>query len=473
MDLSNYLLMKQEMSLMLVFLILIIYDLFFSESSKKYYHPVACCLFLCHTILGFLPQTVGTSFAGMYVSGDIENTVKNILNIGVFIIFLQSYGWLSNERGIQKRSEFFLLTLSTLFGMYLMISSGNFLLFFIGLETASLPIAALAAFDKHINKSAEAGAKFIFTAVFSTAIMLFGLSMIYGSCGTLYFEDLAFLIQTSPLLILALVFFLCALFFKISLVPFHLWTADVYEGAPTNVTAYLSTISKGASVFALMSILYRVFGNMTLEWNSILWWIVLLSITIGNLFAMRQKNIKRFLAFSSISQAGYIILSVMTGSVQGMTSTIYYILIYIVSNLAAFGVVSIIDNKTGKTQIEDYNGLYKSNPNLALILMLAVFSLGGIPPTAGFFSKFFVFTASAARGEYLLLFIALINTVVSLYYYLLIVKAMFINKTEEPIENIKSDFYLKASFFICIIGIFVLGFTSNIYEYIETISFGL
>ena len=482
MDLTNYLLMRQEISLMVVFLILIIYDLFAKE--KKYFQPVACGLFLVHTVIGFLPHTAlyflpqnfGTSFEGMYVSGEIENTVKNILNIGVFIVFLQSNSWLVKEDAILKRGEYFLLTLSTLLGMYLMISSGSFMLFYIGLETASLPMAALIAFDKYTHNSAEAGAKYMFTAVFSSAVMLFGLSLLYGSVGTLYFTDMAMLLtQPTALSIMAMIFTLSGLFFKISLVPFHFWTADAYEGAPTNITAYLSTISKGAAVFTLMSILYRVFGNFVSEWQSVLWWLVLISITIGNLFAMRQANIKRFLAFSSISQAGYIVLAVMSGTALGMSSTVYYILVYAVSNLAAFGVANIIDSRTGKTQIADYNNLYKTNPKLALVMMIAMFSLGGIPPTAGFFSKFFVFTAAAQQGEYLLLFLALINTVISLYYYLLVVKAMFIGKADgtAPIERIESDRYLKVSFVVCLAGIFVLGFTSGIFGYLENISFGV
>ena len=339
-----------------------------------------------------------------------------------------------------------MLVLLTLFGMYMMISARNFILFFIGLETASLPIASLVAFDKYTHHSAEAGAKFILTAVFSSVIMLFGLSMLYGNCGTLYFEDIATtIIAPSAIVILALTFVLTGLFFKLSLVPFHLWTADVYEGAPTNVTSYLSTISKGAAVYALMVILYRVFGNLFFEWNAMLWWIILITITIGNIFAIRQNNFKRFLAFSSISQAGYIILSVFIGTAQGMGATIYYILVYVVSNLAAFGVANAIETQTGKINISDYNGLYKTNPNLSIILMLAMFSLGGIPPTAGFFSKFFVFTAVAEQQEYLLLFIALLNTVISLYYYLLVVKAIFINPNETPIEKLTTDNYTKVS----------------------------
>jgi NADH-quinone oxidoreductase subunit N len=473
MDLSNYLLMKQEMSLMVVFFILIVYDLFASEKFRKYFLPVACLLFLAHTIYGFLPQTTGSSFSGMYVSGTTQNMIKNILNIGVLLVFLQSNSWLAKPDAIFKRGEFFMLTLLTLFGMYLMISSGNFILFYIGLETASLPMASLVAFNKYENNSAEAGAKYIFNAVFSSAILLFGISFIYGAFGTLYFNDLAANLHPTPLLIMAMVFFLVGLFFKISLVPFHFWTADVYQGAPTSVTAYLSTVSKGAAVFAMMTILYKMFANLAFEWQGLLWWVVLITITVGNLFAMRQTNLKRFLAFSSISQAGYIALSVLAGSAQGMASTIYYIFVYVFSNMAAFGVINAIETKTGKVNMRDYDGLYSTNPKLALIMMIAFFSLGGIPPTAGFFSKFFVFTAAANQGQYLLVLFALLNTIISLYYYLLVVKAMFINKSDSPVEYFRSDSYMKISLVICFVGLLTIGFASGIYQYLTQISFGI
>lgn len=472
MDLRNYLLMKQEISLLVVFLILIIYDLFATEKSKKYFHPIGCMLFLANIIYGFFPQGMGTSFSGMYVSGAVEIAIKNILNIGVFLVFLQSDGWLSKSSASFKRGEFFMITLLTLFGMYLMISSGHFLLFYIGLETASLPMASLVAFEKYKNNSAEAGAKYIFTAVFSSAILLFGISLLYGAMGTLYFDDITLFMSSTPLLVMSMIFFVVGLFFKISLVPFHFWTADVYQGAPTNVTSYLSTISKGAAVFALMTILYRTFTMLAVEWHTILWWVTAISITVGNLFAIRQKNLKRFLAFSSISQAGYIILSVIAGTPQGMASTIYFILVYIFSNMAAFGVIASIENKSSKVDMDDYNGLYKTNPLLAVIMMIALFSLGGIPPTAGFFSKFFVFTAAASQGEYLLVLIALVNTIISLYYYLLIVKAMFIMPNDNPIEKFKSDNYMRISLVICLAGLIVLGFTSGIYEYLNMNSFG-
>ena len=369
--------------------------------------------------------------------------------------------------------EFYTLTLSTLLGMYFMVSAGHFLLFFLGLELATVPMACLVAFDKYKGHSAEAGAKFILSALFSSGIFLYGISMIYGTVGTLYFEDIPAGITGSPLQILALVFFFSGMAFKLSLVPFHLWTADTYQGAPTTVAAYLSVISKGAAAFALMAILVKVFGSMTAQWSEMLCVVIVATITIANLFAIRQQNLKRFLAYSSVSQAGYIMLGVISGSAIGMTSLVYYILVYMISNLAAFGVIAIIENRTGKITIDDYNGLYSTNPKLSIVMMLALFSLAGIPPFAGFFSKFFIFAAAAEQGFYVLVFIALLNTIISLYYYLLVVKAMFINKTEEAIAPVRSDIYTRLSLIVCTAGILILGLLSTIYEHIGMFSFGI
>jgi NADH-quinone oxidoreductase subunit N len=473
MDLSNYLLMKPELSLTAVFLLLIIYDLFASDNAKKQYFPVACLLFLLHTVYTFFTLETGTSFAGMYATGAAQHAIKCILNVGVLLIFLQANSWLSKPESVYKRGEFFMLTVLTLLGMYLMISSGNFLLFYIGLETASLPIAALVAFDKYTHHSAEAGAKYIFVAIFSSAIMIFGLSFLYGACGSLYYTNMAANIVSTPLIIMGAIFFMGGLFFKISLAPFHLWAPDVYQGAPTNVTLYLSTISKGASVFALTAILYQVFPTLSDMWQDVLWIVILLTMTIGNLFALRQKNMKRFLAFSSISQAGYIMLSVFAGTKLGMAGSIYYIFVYIFSNVAAFGVITAIENKTGKVSMDDYNGLYKSNPKLALAMMIAMFSLGGIPFTAGFFSKMFVFMAAMEKGFIVLVILAFLNTIISLYYYLLVVKAMFIKSSDNTIETLKTDGYLKTSLVASMAGIFFAGLISWFYEYLGTVSFGM
>ena len=474
MDLSNFLFMRHEISLIAVFLILLAYDLIAPDNGKKYFQITACVLFGIHTILGFfMPKEAVSAFGGMYITGDIYILVKNILNIGVLLAFMQANTWLVKADTITRRGEYFVITLFTLLGMYYMISAGNFLMFYIGLELSSIPLAILVAYDKFSAKSAEAGAKYILSAAFSSAIMLYGISLVYGVAGTTYFDDIQTTLFHNPMAILGMVFFLAGLFFKLSMVPFHLWTADVYEGAPTVVTAYLSTVTKTAVAFVTTAVLFKVFMTFATEWQNILWWIIIITITIGNLFAIRQQNLKRFFAFSSISQVGYIALGILAGTEAGMTAVIYYSLIYIFSNFAIFGVIQSIESKTGKIGMNDYDGLYSTNPKLALIMMIALFSLGGIPPFAGFFSKFFIFTAAAAQGQYLIVLIALINTIISLYYYLLIVKAMFINKSETPIEALKTDSYGRVALIICTLGIILIGLYSPIYQFIGTFSFGM
>ena len=409
----------------------------------------------------------------MYHNAPIQSIVKSILSIGTLIVFLMAHEWMKLPDTIIKQGEFYLLTLCTLLGMYFMISAGHFLLFFVGLETASVPMAALVAFDKYRHHSAEAGAKYILTALFSSGLLLYGISLIYGTTGTLYFEDIPAGLSGSPLQIMAFVFFFSGMGFKLSLVPFHLWTADVYEGAPSTVTAYLSVISKGAAAFTLLTILIKVFAPMTDQWQEVLYWVIIASITLANLFALRQENLKRLMAFSSISQAGYIMLGVISGSAQGMASLVYYVLIYMFANLSVFTVITIVALRAHRFTLEDYNGLYGTNPKLAFLMTLALFSLAGIPPFAGFFSKFFIFAAAFNGGFHLLVFIALINTVLSLYYYLKIVKAMYINRNDEPIATFRSDNYTRASLIICTIGIIVLSFASVIYQNIDKFSFGL
>lgn len=467
--------MRSEFLLIFQILFLIIYDLFVSDSGKKHFDLVACSLFVITTIIGFFPIPTGSAFGGMYVTDPMTSVVKAILNIGVILVFLQSKTWLNDSNTFHKRSEFYILIISTLFGMDLMISSGHFLTFYLGLELASLPLVALVAYNKFSKESVEAGAKFVLIAAFSSSMLLFGISMLYGSAGAsgLYFDAMHDSITANPMQLLGMVFFFSGLAFKISLVPFHLWTADVYQGAPTNVSAFLSVISKGAAVFALMLVLFKVFGSLAAYWSYIVYGLVIVTITIGNLFAMRQTNIKRFLAFSSVSQAGYIMLGVLAGTPAGMSAVVYYITVYMVSNIGAFAVVSILENNSGKTLISDYNGLYQTNPKLSLAMMLFMFSLGGIPPFAGFFSKFFIFMAAAEQSYYILVFIALLNTVISLYYYLLVVKAMFINKSDSPIASVKTDNYSKVGLTICVAGALLLGLVSCVYGYIEQFGFGI
>ena len=479
MDYSQFLLLKEELSLILVIVILFVADLFMSpDAHKNDGKPVLntmlpVVLLTIHTLITIVPGPMADAFGGMYHNQPIQSIVKSILSIGTLIVFLMAHEWMRRPDTAIKQGEFYILTLSTLLGMYFMISAGHFLMFFIGLETASIPMAALVAFDKYRHHSAEAGAKYILTALFSSGLLLYGLSLIYGTVGTLYFADIPARLTGDPLQIMAFVFFFSGMGFKISLVPFHLWTADVYEGAPSTVTAYLSVISKGSAAFVLMTILIKVFAPMVAQWQEVLYWIIIASITLANLFALRQQNLKRLMAFSSISQAGYIMLGIISGTSQGMTSLVFYVLIYMFANLSVFTVITIVALRAHKFTLDDYNGLYNTNPKLAFLMTLALFSLAGIPPFAGFFSKFFIFAAAFEGGFHLLVFIALINTIISLYYYLKIVKAMYINKSDEPIAAFRSDNYTRASLAICTLGIVVLSIASVVYQSIDKFSFGL
>ena len=471
MNLESFLLMRHEIVLTAALMIILIAEL--STENKKSIVNLSLVLMVVATVIGFIPSHEGTLFGGMYQTNHMKVLMKNILNIGTMILFFQVADWIKKPEYHNKISEFYMLILSTLIGMNFMISSGHFLLFYLGLELATIPIAALAAYDRSKNISAEAGIKLILSSALSSGIMLYGISMLYGTLGSLYYGDIATMNMDTPLQIMAFIFFFAGMGFKISLVPFHLWTADVYEGAPINVASYLSVISKGAAVFILAILLYTVFYSIAPMWKHLLYAIAIVTMTVGNLFALRQKNLKRFLAFSSIAQAGFILLGMIDGSSLGMAAILYFVLIYIFTNLGAFGVVSAISAATGKEHIDDYNGLYSTNPKLSLLMMLSLFSLAGIPPVAGFFGKFFLFTAAAHSGYYWLVFIAVINATISLYYYLLVVKAMFINKSDEPIAYFKSSLTTRVGLAMCLAGIFAVGLFSPIYEYIRMFSVGM
>jgi len=451
-------------------LFVLISDLAVKPEKKHRLINITVILFTGFSITGFIPVTEGSLFGGMFQSTDLTTGMKNILNIGLLIVLLQSVIWLKKEQNLGKASEYLILLFSTLIGMYFMISSGDFLMFYIGLELATIPATILAAFDRSRNASAEAGIKFIFSSALSSGVLLSGLSFIYGTTGSIYFADVMQSFGTSSLHLLGFIFFISGMGFKISLVPFHFWAADVYEGAPVNITSYLSVISKGAAVFILTILLYKVFSSLTDAWELILYVLAVITMTVANLFAIRQNNLKRFMAFSSIAQAGFILLGIMGASQTGMTTVVYFMLIYVFTNLAAFGVISSVSHQTGNETISSYNGLYRTNPLLSLTMMMALFSLAGIPPVAGFFGKFFLFTSAASRGYYILVLIAVLNATISLYYYLRVVKAMFIDLNDQPIAYFKSDIYTRLSLVFCMAGVILTGFFGVVYEYIHRLS---
>lgn len=424
-------------------------------------------LLLMNVVLGFFLNKEGSVFSGMFYSNAIIAFQKNILSIAVFLISLLCADWLKKSSNI---FEFFILILSAVLGMFFMISSGNLLMFYLSLELATIPVAALANFDLHKRISSEAAMKMILSSAFSSGILLFGISLLYGATGTISFSELPQALSSAPLQILAFVFVVSAFGFKLSVVPFHLWTADVYEGSPIAVASFLSVVSKGSIAFIFLTALYKVFEPLNGVWYNMIVILSLATMIIGNLFALRQQNIKRFLAFSSIAQVGFILVGMSSNAAVGLTSVTYFVLIYVFSNLAAFGVASVISEKTGKENIDDYKGLYQTNPYLSWILALALFSLAGIPPTAGFFGKLFLITAGATKGNYWFITMVALNLIVSLYYYLRVVRAVFMDKNEQPIERIKGSRSVNFGLSICAAGIVLVGLVSWIYEYISKLS---
>src|SRR6478672_3549484 len=359
-------LMKQELSLAIVLFLLLFIKLGRDRSNESYLVMINVLLLL-NLVVGFFWNKEGILFNEMFRTNQLMVLEKSILNLGMLIISLQAWPWLRTHQHVP---EFYMLLVSTMIGMFFMISGGNLLMFYLGLELSTIPLAAAANFDLTKRRSSEAAMKLIFSSAFASALLLFGISMIYGTTGTLTFSQLPQHITGDPLQIFAFILLLAGFGFKISVVPFHLWTADVYEGAPIAVTSFLSVISKGSVLFVFVSVLYTVCKPLAATWYNMLFVLSVLTILIGNLFAIRQNNLKRFLAFSSIAQIGFILVGITGSSQLGTASLVYFVLIYVFSNLAAFGVVALVSALTGRELVSDYKGFYRTNPVLSWVLTI-------------------------------------------------------------------------------------------------------
>lgn len=425
-------------------------------------------LLLLNFVFGIFFNKEGDLFGNMFHNSPLIVFEKSILNLAVYLISMLCSGWFKRTEHLV---EFFILMLSSLLGMFLMISGGNLLIFYLSLELATIPVAAMVNFDLEKKRSSEGAMKMLLSSAFSSGILLFGISIVYGITGTISFSEIAsHLDASSSIQIMAFVFLFAAFAFKLSIVPFHLWTADVYEGAPIAATSFLSVVSKGAFSFIFITALYKVFVPLQEVWYVMLVVLAIATMVVGNLFALRQQNIKRFLAFSSIAQVGFILVGISSSDNYGITSVVYFILIYIFSNLGAFGVAAVISEYSGKENIDDYRGLYKTNSLLSWILALSLFSLAGIPPTAGFFGKLFLLTAAGSKGSYWFIATAALNMVISLYYYLRIIRAVFMDKNEQAIPKITINAPEKFALLICAVGIILIGFVGWIYDYILSLT---
>jgi NADH-quinone oxidoreductase subunit N len=463
---DNVLLFRFEIIIAVLILALLIMSLRDFNTKVTAFLGTMNVLLLVNFIVGWLPMYTGSYFSGFFRTTDLIVFEKNILNLGILLISLTSYQWLKQS---EHRLEFYFLMLSSIMGVFVMLSSGHILMLYLGIEMSTIPIAALSNFNLDEKRSSEAGLKLILLSAFSTGIMLFGISLLYGAVGNLSFQSVIANLHPNMLTIFAFTFIMAGVAFKMSIVPFHLWTADVYEGSPIAVTNFLSVISKGSVVFVFLTILYSLFGGLKEEWLYAICILSILSMTVGNLFALRQQNAKRFLAFSSISQVGFVLVGVAGASVMGSTAVVYFILIYLLSNIAAFGVIGAMADTTGSESLQSFKGLYKSNPFYALFMVVALFSLAGIPPIAGFFGKLFLLTAGLNSKLYILLGFAGVNLVLSLYNYLRVVKYMFIDEAVETIPPLKRNKQLTIALVTCIIGLLIIGFIPAIYQYIDQV----
>lgn len=464
-----FILLKQELVIVAIIFLLLFIKLGKDRSNESLL-PLINVVLLLNVLLGFFGSKEGSLFGEMFHTGKLIILEKNILNLATWIISLLSFSWLRTHKHV---IEFYILLLTALLGMFFMISSGNLLVLYLGLEMSTIPIAAAANFDLAKRKSSEAAMKMIISSAFSSALVLLGISWIYGVSGSLDFSVILLQGPDSPFHIFAFILLVSGFAFKMSAVPFHLWTADVYEGAPVSVTAYLSVVSKASVVFVILAFLYNAGKAFADTWYHILIVLSILSIIIGNLFALRQNNFKRFLAFSSIAQVGFILIGIAGSSQVSSAAVVYFVLVYVFSNLAAFGVVALVSAVSGKDNISDYKAFYTTNPLLSWVLTIAMFSLAGVPPTAGFFGKFFLLMAGAAKGNYWLIGIAALNMVVSFYYYLRVVKAIFMEENPKPIEKLAIPGASRLALYICLAGMLIAGLASCVYDYIYSISFGL
>ncbi len=441
----DYLALAPELVVVGTILAVLTLDLFLPRSRKYWVATLA----VAGTALAAVPLivlavdgTTRTMFHGAYVVDTFALVLKGLLIVGAYLVLLMSVSYIESDRYYQ--GEYYLLLMSSLLGSMVMSSGRDLIALFIGLELTTAPLFLLTGWRKGDVRSNEASLKYFILGVLSTAMMLFGMSLIFGMTGAVAFGDLAVLsadMAGEPAMIMAVLFLLVGFGFKVSAVPFHFWAPDTYEGAPTPITAYLSVNSKVAGFIAMLIVLYLALPGLTEVWAPALWVLAALSMTLGNLSALRQTNIVRLLAYSSIAQAGFMLVPFTAAAVagsdltEGFAATIIYMVIYALMNLGAFSVVIAGARATGSGDVDGWGGLGRYNPRLGLLVGVFFFSLAGIPPLAGWFAKFVMFRSVILAGgvaTVVLAVVAAVNTVIALYYYARVVKAVWLD--EAPVH---------------------------------------
>ncbi|HKZ55651.1 MAG TPA: NADH-quinone oxidoreductase subunit N [Anaerolineales bacterium] len=367
--------------------------------------------------------------------------------------------------GISDRGEYYALMLVATLGMMLMASSADLIMLYLAIETTSIPLYILAGFLKADRKSTESGIKYFLFGALTSTVMLYGFSLIFGFTGETNLYRLAESLQArqlSPWFIGgAALLMLVGFGFKIAAVPFHFWTPDVYEGAPTPIAAFISTASKAAGFAVLVRVMLAAFPAIAGYWTTVLAAMSVATMTLGNLLALAQKNIKRLLAYSSIAHAGYALIGLVAIGETGAASLVFYLVAYIVTNLAAFAVVILFARSAGSEEIADYAGLSRRAPGLALVLLVALLSLGGMPPLAGFVAKLYVFAAAVQVGLVWLAFAGVLNAIIGLYYYLTVVKVIYLYRSPDEQKPIRVPGAYAMALGVCVTAIVVIGTLSG------------
>ena len=377
-------------------------------------------------------------FNNSFALDEFSSFMKILILVSSFFVLIMSKKYIQDINN--NKFEYPVIMLIAILGMFFMVSSNDLILFYLGLELQSLSLYILASIDRDNLRSSEAGIKYFVLSALSSGLLLYGCSLLYGFTGSTNFQVISNNVGDINIgTIFAMIFILVGLAFKVSAVPFHMWTPDVYEGSPTSVTSFFAIVPKIAGIAVFIRFMYSPFQNILDEWQYILVFISIASMILGAVAAINQKNIKRLIAYSSISHMGYAIAGISTGTESGFKSTIIYILIYSAMNIGFFAFVFLM-KRSGK-YIEDINelsGISKNHPLAALSLLIVLFSLAGIPPLAGFFAKFYIFMSVIESGMYALAIIGLVTTVVSAFYYIRIVKVMYFDSPKKPFENLKS-----------------------------------
>ncbi len=427
-----------EIFLTLSIFVILMIGVFKKNSFNLVFNFTLLILILTFAIIFNSTNETEKVFLNSFVKDAFSNYFKILILISSLFVLISSKNFII-ENKINK-FEYPIIILISILGMFFMVSSNDLILFYLGLELQSLALYILASIDRDNLRSSESGIKYFVLSALSSGLLLYGCSLLYGFTGTTNFELIANeLSKENTGAIFAMVFILVGLAFKVSAVPFHMWTPDVYEGAPTSITSYFAVVPKVAGLALLIRFMFTPFSNILLEWQIIIIFISIASMILGAVAAIGQKNIKRLLAYSSIGHIGYALAGVATGAISGYESSVVYITIYIIMNIGAFSCLYLM-KKDGvyRENISDLSGISKKHPIFAISFLIILFSLAGIPPLGGFFAKFYVFTSVLEQQMYALAIIGLLTTVISAFYYLKIIKVIYFDDSKISFDTTKN-----------------------------------